>query len=86
MNITTLNDYLTASRDAGTLEAVEMIAEDLADKLGKDSGSVLSILHRDRDESNEIARRRRELDFEVWTERLDERTREALDALPEVVA
>ena len=76
-----IHQHLEASRSAGTLAAVEHIADELAATLGKDPDRVRSILFRDRDESNEIARRHNSLRFEVLAERLDERTTEALDAL-----
>ena len=79
-----IHQHLEASRSAGTLAAVEHIADELAATLGKDPDRVRSILFRDRDESNEIARRHREHDAEIWAERLDERTTEALDALAQV--
>jgi CO/xanthine dehydrogenase Mo-binding subunit len=76
-----IHQHIEASREAGTLAAVEHIADELAVALNADPDRVRAILHRDRDEANEIGRRRRELDYEVWAERLDERTTEALDAL-----
>lgn len=79
-----IHQHIEASRSAGTLAAVEHIADELAATLGKDPDRVRSILFRDRDESNEIARRHREHDAEIWTERLDERTTEALDALAQM--
>ena len=79
-----IHQHLEASRAAGTLAAVEHIADELAAVLGADPDRVRAILHRDRDESNEIARRHNSLRFEVLAERLDERTTEALDALAQV--
>lgn len=81
-----IHQHIEASRAAGTLATVEHIADELAAVLNADPDRVRSILHRDRDEANEIARRHRENDAEIWAERLDERTTEALDALPEVMA
>ena len=62
MNQIIIHQHLEASRSAGTLAAVEHIADELAATLGMDRGRVRSILFRDRDESNEIARRWREHD------------------------
>jgi threonyl-tRNA synthetase len=76
-----IHQHIEASREAGTLAAVEHIADELAVALNADPVRVRSILHRDRDEANEIARRHREHGSEIWAERLDERTTEALDAL-----
>jgi hypothetical protein len=76
-----IHQHIEASREAGTLAAVERIADELAVALKADPDRVRAILFRDRDEANEIGRRRRHIDFEIWAERLDERTTEALDAL-----
>jgi hypothetical protein len=76
-----IHQHIEASREAGTLTAVEHIADELAAVLKADPDRVRAILFRDRDEANEIARRHREHGSEVWAERLDERTTEALDAL-----
>lgn len=84
-----IHQHIEASRSAGTLAAVEHIADELAAHLDpknpdRIADRVRSILFRDRDESNEIARRHNSLRFEVLAERLDERTTEALDALAQV--
>ncbi len=76
-----IHQHMEAARDAGTLAAVEHIADELAAAINADPDRVRAILFRDRDEANEIARRHREHGSEVWAERLDERTTEALDAL-----
>lgn len=81
MTTDTILQHITAAREAGTLATVQHIADELAEVLNADPAAVLKILHRDRDEANEIARRRKHVDFEIWADRLDERTTEALDAV-----
>ena len=76
-----IHQHIEASRAAGTLATVEHIADELAAVLNADPDRVRFILHRDRDEANELERARRHVNYEVWAEYLDERTTTALDAL-----
>ena len=79
--LSVIHQHMEASRNAGTLAAVEHIADELAAAINADPDRVRAVLFRDRDESIEIGKRRRHIDFEIWAECLDERTTEALDAL-----